>query len=235
MRRLLFSLIAVAYIAGFVATPHASAQQAVNVFVGGFQPKGLDSRDASDVLLRDHDFLTFDFNKFNGPIFGGGWTVGLMDLFDLGLDMGFYQRTAPAVYNTPSTTGPVGQDLSLRIIPVTATIRFLPLGHHGPARPYIGGGVGISAWRYSEVGDFLAANKTKVPGSFEESHVNAGPVILGGITFPLGSVGVGGEIRYQSGQGSLAPGVFGSPANPNPVVDLGGLTYMATVSLGIGK
>ena len=231
MRRLLLSVYAVAFIAGFIATPQASAQQAINFFVGGFQPKGQDSRDGHDILLRDHDFLTFDFNKFNGPIFGGGWTVGLTDLFDAGVDVGFYQRTTPAVYNKLSTTGQVAQDLKLRIVPVTATIRFLPLGHHGPARPYIGGGVGIFAWRYSEVGDFLSGN-TKVPGSFEESHVNAGPVILGGITFPLGSVGVGGEIRYQSGQGALPPGVFGSPVNPNPVVDLGGLTYLGAVSFG---
>ena len=228
MHRLLLSLSAIASIAGFIAPSPASAQQAVNIFVGDFLPKRLDSRDSHDIFRQDNDFLKFDFTTLNGPIVGGGWTVGLADLFDAGIDVGFYQRTTPAVYNRLSTTGQVQQDLNLRIIPITATIRFLPLGHHGPARPYVGGGVGIFAWRYSEVGDFLAANSTKFQGSLEESHVNTGPVILGGITFPIGGVvSIGGEVRYQSGQGTLGQ-VFGV----NPVVDLGGLNYMATVSFG---
>jgi hypothetical protein len=231
MRRLLLSLGAVAFIAGFIATPQASAQQSINFFVGGFQSPGEDSRDVHDVLFRNRDFLIFDFNKLDGPIVGGGWTVGLTDLFDAGIDVGFYQGTAPAVYTKLINNAPVEQDLKLRIVPVTATIRFLPLGHHGPARPYIGGGVGIFAWRYREVGDFLV-NNTKFSGSFEESHVNVGPVILGGVTFPLGHVGIGGEIRYQSGQGDLPFNVFGSSLNPNPSIDLGGFTYMGTVSVG---
>ena len=230
MRRFVLSLGAVACLAGLVDPPQASAQQAVNIFVGGFMPKGLDSRDTHDIFRQDNNFLKFDFPTLNGPIVGGGWTVGLADVFDAGIDVGFYQRTTPAVYKVLPA---VQQDLQLRIIPVTATIRFLPLGHHGPARPYIGGGVGVFAWRYSEVGDFLAANGIKSPLSVEESHVNAGPVILGGITFPIGGiVSIGGEVRYQSGQGSLAPNVFGSSLNPSPVVDLGGLNYMATVSFG---
>src|SRR5439155_18512322 len=178
MRRLLLSLSAVALAAGLIAVPQASAQQSINFFVGGFVPRSPDlaggvisgpgGRRAGDVLVRNGDFLTFDFKDFSGPIVGGGWTVGLADLFDAGIDVGFYQRTSPAVYTkfTHPDGGEIEQDLKLRIIPVTATIRFLPLGHHGPARPYIGAGVGIFAWRYTESGEFLPNDLSTVRNTF---------------------------------------------------------------------
>ena len=37
----------------------------------------------------------------------------------------------------------IEQDLKLRIVPFTATVRFLPLGHHDGVEPYIGAGVGV--------------------------------------------------------------------------------------------
>lgn len=233
MRRLLLSLSAVALIAGFVAPPHASAQQSIYVFGGGFVPRSADGRGADDVIFRNGDFLTtestglpVDIKDFNGGILGGGWTVGLTDFFDAGVDVGFYQRTVTAFYtkfNHPDGTE-ILQDLKLRIVPVTATIRFLPLGHHGPARPYIGGGVGIFAWRYSEAGEFLANDLTTFRDSFPVKGTSTGPVILGGVMIPLGSAGIGGEIRWQSAKGDVPQSLDFSGTK----LDLGGLNYLLT-------
>ena len=55
-----------------------------------------------------------------------------------------------------STAAEIEQDLKLRIVPFTATVRLLPLGHDAPVQPYIGGGVGVFGWRYSESGQFVA-------------------------------------------------------------------------------
>jgi hypothetical protein len=240
MRRLSLSLSAVALVAGFIAVPRASAQQSINFYVGAFVPRSPDlasgvisgpgGRGADDVLVRNGDFLTFDFKEFTGPIVGGGWTVGLADLFDAGIDVGFYQRTSPAVYTkfTHPDQSEIEQDLKLRIVPITATIRFLPLGHHGPARPYIGGGVGIFAWRYSESGEFLANDLSTFRDTFTEKHVSTGPVILGGVLIPIGGAGIGFEARWQSAKGNLP----GPPADfAGSKIDLGGMNYLLTIGV----
>jgi len=239
MRRLLLSLSAVVFVAGFITVPQASAQQAINFFVGGFVPRSPDlaggvisgpgGRGADDVLVRNGDFLTFDFKDFTGPIVGGGWTVGLADLFDAGIDVGFYQRTSPAVYTkfTHPDKSEIEQDLKLRIIPLTATIRFLPLGHHGPARPYVGGGVGIFAWRYTESGEFLANDRTTFRNTFPVKGTNAGPVVLGGIMFPVGSAGIGFEARWQSAKGDVPTSLDFSGTK----LDLGGMNYLLTIGV----
>ena len=71
--------------------------------------------------------------------------------------IGIYSRTSPAIYRDFTHPGgaEIEQDLKLRVVPITATFRFLPLGHRDAIVPYIGGGVGIYRWRYSEVGEFL--------------------------------------------------------------------------------
>jgi hypothetical protein len=237
MRRLLLSLSAVVLVAGFIAVPRASAQQSVNFFVGGFWPRSPDmaggaisgpgGRGADDVLVHNGDFLTFDFKDFNGLTVGGGWTVALGDLIDAGIDVGFYQGKSTAIYTKffHPDTSEIEQDLKLRIVPVTATIRYLPLGHHGPVRPYIGGGVGILAWRYTETGEFLANDLTTFRDTFTEKHVNTGPVFLGGVTIPVGSAGIGLELRHQSAKGNIP----GPPDFSGSKVDLGGWNVLFTV------
>ena len=66
MRRWLLSLSAVALVTGFIATPVASAQQSINLYVGGFTMRPEDSRDANDVLVRTNRFLDFHISHFNG-------------------------------------------------------------------------------------------------------------------------------------------------------------------------
>lgn len=230
MRRLVFSLSIIALVAGFIATPPASAQQSVNLYVGGFASPALDSRGTHDVAFQNLGFATFDINDFDGATVGGEWLVGLGDHFDAGIGVGFYQRTSPAIYTKfafPDQSDIVF-DQKLRVVPVTATIRFLPMGHHGPMRPYIGGGVGIFAWRYSESGNFVdLQNKNNIfPDVFTASGTRTGPVILAGITFPIGNVGLGGEIRYQAAKANLT-----SDWPVGTTVDLGGMNYLFMVNV----
>ena len=48
----------------------------------------------------------------------------------------------------------IEQDLKLRIVPLSATVRFLPIGRGG-VEPYVGAGIGAFNWHYSEVGEFI--------------------------------------------------------------------------------
>lgn len=236
MRRLWLCLSAVALITGFIATPPASAQQSVTFYVGGFTPRADDARVADDVLFKNGNFLNagasdrpLSAKDFNFATFGGEWLVGLGNFFDAGIGVGFYQNTVTAAYaRFMNANGSlVQQDLKLRIVPVTATVRFLPLGHHAPIQPYVGGGVGIFSWRYSESGEFVANDNSIFRDTFAASGTNAGPVLLGGATVPIGHVGVGGEIRYQKATGDLpvAKDFAGTK------IDLGGFNYLFVVNV----
>src|SRR5215212_3727834 len=217
---------ACAVMALVLAPSVASAQQSINFTIGGFAPRAEDARSNNDVLVNNLDFLVFDLKDFNGATFGGEWLTGLGDKFEAGLGLGFYQRSTPAVYrNFVNADGSeIEQDIKLRVVPFTATVRFLPLGHSG-VEPYIGAGVGVFNWRYSETGEFLATDRTIFRGNFVGKGNATGPVILGGVRVPVGSWGVGGEIRYQSAEGKLpaAQDFAGSK------IDLGGFTYNFTV------
>jgi len=240
MRRLLLSLSAVALVCGFIAPPSASAQQTVNFLLGGFIPRSLDARSAGDTILADSTDVPFelatfnrttgiDIGKFDGFTFGGEWLFRVNPWVEGGLGLGYYQRTVPTSYaNFVNPDGSeVAQDLRLRIVPFTATFRFLPLGT-SPVQPYIGAGVGVFAWRYSETGQFIDSTDLSI---FNENIVGSGgavgPVVLAGIRFPVGAVVPGFEMRYQSATGTL-------PANQDFVgtkIDLGG--WNALFTLGI--
>lgn len=228
MRRML-SFCAAALLVGLATPSTASAQQSINLFVGGSVPRSLDARSGNDVLVDDLDFLSFNFNHFRGATVGGEWLVGLGDLFEGGLGLGLYSRTTPSVYAgyVNADGSEIRQDLKLRVVPFTATFRFLPLGHHDAFVPYIGAGVGVFAWRYSESGQFIDFTDSSIfRNTYVGSGTAAGPVVLGGLRVPVGSWGLGGEIRYQAAQGNL-------PADQEfagPKIDLGGFNYLFTVN-----
>jgi outer membrane protein W len=229
MRRLMTAAFVTLVVLGFVGTPVASAQQQVSFSVGGFSPRSEDARASGDVLVKDLNYLAFRIGDFSGPLFGAEYLAGLGDNFDAGIGIGFYQRTVPTVYNdfVNSNGTEIEQDLKLRVVPFTATVRWLPMGHHNGVEPYIGAGVGVFNYRYSESGQFLATDKSIFRGTFVGSGTAAGPVILGGIRVPVGSWGVGGELRYQSAEGSL-------PADQDfagSKIDLGGFTYTFTINV----
>jgi hypothetical protein len=234
MRRLL-TISAVALMLGFVVVPTASAQQSFSVYLGGFTPQGLDSRGNDDVLFQNNAFLTtlnrdrgIDINQFNGFTFGGEYLIGFGNNLEAGLGIGFYQKTAPVVYTdlVNANGQEIFQDLKLRVIPFNATVRFLPFGQHNPVQPYIGAGVGVFRWRYSETGEFIDSQDNIFTDNFVGSGSVAGPVVLGGVRFPMGPFAAGGEIRWQSAKANL-------PADEGfagPKLNLGGVNYVFTLN-----
>jgi hypothetical protein len=217
-----------ALVLGVVASPVASAQQSLNLSVGGFVPRGEDARPTTDVLFNNLDFLSFNIKDFDSFSVGGEYLVGLGNMFEGGLGVGFHSRSVPSVYLdfVNSNGNEIEQELKLRAVPIDATIRFLPLGHHDAFTPYIGAGVGIVNWRYTESGEFLATDNSIFRGDFVGKGTATGPVVVGGLRVPIGNVGVGGEIRYRSAKGDLPTdqGFSGT------TIDLGGVTYAFTVN-----
>jgi hypothetical protein len=233
MRRILLSMTAVCFVAGFIATPVASAQQSVNLWVGGFAPIGIDARHDGDVLVQDRSVFIYDFGHFTGATVGGEWVVALGDHFEAGAGLGYYQRSTTAIdccfvdpsgFNIPAT-------FKLRVVPFSATFRALAFGHNAPVQPYIGGGVGVYGWRYSESGDFVLASGVISRGEVNTASGSAvGPIILGGIRFPIGPTAPGFEIRWQHAHGDLPGNGTGSPFL-GTVIDLGGFNYLFTFNI----
>jgi hypothetical protein len=210
----------------------ASAQQTLNFSIGGFSPRGFDARVQGDTLVENRDFLVFDMGDFTGASVNGEWLVPIGEYFEAGAGIGFYRRTVPTVYEdfVDDDGTEIDQELRLRVVPVSFTVRVLPLGQSNGVQPYFGAGLGIFNWRYSESGEFVDFRDDTV---FRESYVadgNAtGPLAFGGIRFAAESFSVGGEVRYQAADADLPDEFVGSR------IDLGGWNYLFTVGFRFGR
>lgn len=208
----------------------ASAQQIFNVSLGVFTPQGPDARVEGDVLNANRNFLSFDIGDFNGATIGAEWVVPFGRFLEGSAGIAFARRTVASVYTdfVDDDGTEIDQDLRLRQVPMTFAVRVVPFGTDAPVQPYVGGGVGVVAWRYSETGefiDFAGGGRTIFRDTYVANGTDAGRLILGGIRF-VGDRGVGGfEIRHQRAEGALDSRFAG------PRIDLGGWTYQFTAGV----
>jgi len=214
--------------AGWLMLPApAHAQQAISLSLGGFAVTGEDARVDGDVLFENRDILAFDINDFNTGSVGLDWLVPVGDFLEVGAGVGFTSRTVPSVYDdfVNRDGSEIAQDLKLRIVPMSVTARLLPFGRSRAVQPYVGGGLGIFNYRYSEVGEFVDfTDRSVFNDRFVASGTALGPVALAGIRFPLGDTfSLGGEVRYQKAEADLSEDFLGSK------LDLGGFHYLMTV------
>ena len=213
------------------ATAQAQITQSVNLGLGYFMVRGEDSRDDDDVLIADLQSLLFDVSDFNGLLVNGEWLIGFGDRLEFGVGIGFYQRTVPSIYAdvVDSDGTEIEQDLKLRIIPITATAKFLPIGRAGTFQPYVGGGIALLNWKYSEVGEFVDFTDNSI---FRDRYVAEGstvaPLAFGGVRVPFnGDVfAFNGELRWQGGKGDTSD--TGLLANK---IDLGGISIIGSFQL----
>jgi hypothetical protein len=210
-----------------VSSSSSDHRQAVGVTVGGFFVKPEDSRVNGDVLFNDLDSLLFDVKDFNGGTVTGEWLVGVSDFLEVGVSAGFYQRTVPSVYrNQVNVNGSeIGQDLKLRVVPLTATVRFVPI--RGSVEPYFGAGIGAFNWRYSETGEFVDDRDSSIfRANYVAKGTAVGPVVLAGIRAPFADAfDVGGEVRYQKADGDTK---VDTSQLLGDRIDLGGWTAAVT-------
>jgi hypothetical protein len=62
---------------------------------------------------------------------------------------------------------------------------------------------------------------------FIGSGSTVGPVVLGGVRFPVGAGTLGGEVRYQNADADLPTDEF-----LGTTLDLGGFNYLVTFNVG---
>ncbi len=215
-------------VAGLLMLPApVQAQQAINLSLGGFAVTGEDARVDGDVLFENRDILDFDVADFNTGSVGIEWLLPVGEFLEVGAGAGFTSRTVNSVYQdfVNRDGSEIEQDLKLRIVPMTITARLLPFGRSRAVEPYLGGGLGIFNYRYSEVGDFVDfTDRSVFTDRFVASGTELGPVALAGIRFPVGDTwSLGGEVRYQKASADLSNEFLG------PKLDLGGFHYLFTM------
>jgi hypothetical protein len=213
-----------------LGTAQASAQvvQSVQVGVGAFFPRGVDTRVAGDTIvanLNDQNPLAFEFGKLTSGQISGEWNVSFGHHLEVSAGIGIYQDTIPSVYrdlvNVDQTE--IVQHLKLRITPITGIVRFLA-GRQGGVQPYFGVGICGCNFRYSEYGQFVDPSDYSVySAQYTTTGTPVGPIVLGGVRFPVkGDIyGFTTEYRYQfvtANTGGIANGFLG------PKIDLSGGT-----------
>lgn len=203
----------------------SDTRQSFGVNLGALFPKGEDSRVENDVLLENLNSLLFEIEDFRGFSVGAEYLFGVTDYIEAGLDVSLYQRTVPSIYaDVVHDDGrEIEQDLKLRIIPITASVRFLPTGRNASVQPYVGIGAGFLNWRYSETGEFVDFRDDSI---FRDRFIAKGstvaPVVIGGLRFLAADVWTaGGEVRWQKADGDTGGRDAGFLKDK---IDLGGWT-----------
>ena len=221
--------------AALAASVHpAFAQQTVNLSWGYSMMRT--GRVATDILLVEHHDLAFDFRDFNVPAIGVEWLVPIGNLLEGGLGASFSRDTVPTVHVgvANSDGSPIPRELRLRQMPLALTLRFLPLGQSYSVQPYVGGGLAVIRWRFSESGDFATSSRRTIFRGEEYTATGkaVGPIVLAGMRALTGdTLAFGVEARYQRARGSFGP-VFARVVEPD--IDFGGVTLLVTAGMRFG-
>ncbi len=226
--RFRFACTVVALASLLTADAAFAQQQTLNFSLGYFLVRGEDSRVEGDALVANRDLYLFDFDDFNSASLGAEYLYGFGEFLEVGAGVGYTSRGVDTIYEdyVRPDGREIEQELKLRVVPISATVRVLPLGRTA-FQPYVGGGIGFYNWRYSETGDFVDFS---VPGqpifheSYTETGTSVGPVAVFGLRFAVGNLNIGGEMRYQKAEGDLDERDF-----LGPKIDLGGFHYSATI------
>ena len=213
----------------FSADTALAQQQSLNFSLGLFTVRGEDARTEGDALVENRNIYLFDFDDFNSASLGAEYLVAIGDYLEAGGGIAYTNRGVDTIYEDYERPdgSEIEQTLKLRIVPITATARILLLGRSSAFQPYVGGGIGIYNWRYSETGDFIDFSLPGLPvfrESYTQSGTSIGPVAVFGARFAVNNLNIGGEVRYQKAEGELDERDF-----LGPKIDLGGFHYLATV------
>lgn len=228
------SIAVLAFVALAGSARPAPAQQTLNVSFGYFMMPG-HGRSETDVLLIEHHDLLFDIGDFSGASLGGEWLRPVRDRYEAGVGVSFARRTVSAVHGRAfnSDGSRVPRTLGLRQFPVAATFRVLPLGQSYRVQPYLGGGLALIHWSFSESGDFASQTGPIFRGeAYDASGLAVGPVLLVGLRVAGDTLAFGVEGRHQRARGSFGP-AFARVQDPD--IDLDGWTVQITAGMRLAR
>jgi outer membrane protein W len=169
--------------------------QSIHLKIGLFIPEL-----QSDLWSVNRENLTFERSDMVNVVYGGEYEFYFNRLFSLSLEVGSYAKTVFAQYRDYEFEDgtPISQNISLRIVPVEANLKYHPLGHRNRLNPYVGIGAGVYAWTYQQFGNFI---------NFEDDSISEGFAETRRFAFGLnGRAGV--AYRFQQRLGILLEGKY---------------------------
>jgi len=199
--------------------------QSVNLKIGLFVPQM-----RSDLWETNLENLTFERPDMINAYYAGEYEFFLNRHASFSVEVGSYARTLYAEYRdyTFDDGAPIYQNISLRIVPIEANLKYYPAGHRYALFPFIGVGAGVYAWTYQQWGDFI---------NFEDGSVNEGFAETRRFAFGLnGRCGLvfrfhprlafSLEGKYQYLKGNLSDYFQGFDS-----LDMGGITVNAGINI----
>jgi len=205
-------LLSVAPALILLCAPGPAAASGLHLRVGAFFPRA-DTGAANDLFRDANELYTRDLDTLEGVsasdwvgLYGGAELTGAVgDYLEVGVHVDGYGRTLDTLYKdfVDADGRDIFQTLKLTIVPVGATVRFIPTRREVIA-PYAGGGVDLIYYKYEEYGDFVDFADTELPvvsDAFLSEGWTLGLHAVAGVRVPLNyDWSIVGEVRYQWGE-----------------------------------
>jgi hypothetical protein len=191
--------------AGLLATLDVASAGAsgLDLRMGAFWPRTKSNLfdDVSDLYLHNGERI----GKGDWTGFAGGFEYNFVPTrnVEVGVHLDGYSRTLDTVYREFDRPGgrEIEQTLKLTIVPVGATVRFVPTSRRARIAPYVAVGADLFIWKYEEAGDFIDFFDPDFPISsdaFASEGVTGGFHVAAGVRIPLNpDFSIVGEAKYQ--------------------------------------
>ena len=227
------AVLVLVVLALLTAAAPATGQQSLSLNIGYFAVRGDGNRVAGDTIVAnlyaDAPFaLEYWVSDFHDVTVGAEWLIPLGNFLEVGTGVNYYSETVPSFYRdlTNANDSAITQSLRLRTVPVTGTLRLVMTGRRAKVQPYVGAGVAVVPWSYSETGDFVDSDLDIFRWDYKDSGTAVGAVVFGGLRVAVNrKVALGGEFRYLIVDAPLDPAVGFQGTR----LDLGGMTYQGSV------
>lgn len=217
MKRMVVLLVVFGLVSGLLCA------QSINLKIGLFIP-----RLQSDLWEINLENLTFDRPDMVNVVYGGEYEFYLNRYLSLSAEVSSYAKTVYVQYRDYEFEdgSPIFQNVSLRIVPVEASLKLYPMGNRHRINLFVGAGAGVYAWTFQQSGNFI---------NFEDGSVSEGLAETRRFAFGLNSraglafrfhkrLGFSLEGKYQFLQGKLSRNFEGFGP-----LDMSGLTINAGI------
>ena len=207
-----------------LGSPATGSASGIELRLGAFGPRG-----ESDLFSDVNELFGAEPSDFIGFTGGLEYGIGLGSRVEIGFHLDAYGRRISTEYlDYEHADGfPIQQQLQLAIVPIGATVRFLPAGRRARVSPYLAAGGGVYIYEYEEEGefiDFFTEDLEVGVDAFVSSGAALGFHAAGGLRVALNhDFSLTGEVRYQWAEADM-DGDFDQNR-----IDLGG----TSVTLGI--
>jgi hypothetical protein len=174
-------------------------------------------------------------------VYGGAeFSLTPSDHVELGFHLDGYGRRLDTHYRDYSRPSgrEIQQSLKLTLVPLGATLRFLPADRYATVSPYVGIGPDLVFYKYEEFGDLIdfgspdPNNLDIRSDDFVSEGARPGFHVTGGLRVRIGhDFSILGEGRYQWAKGTLGDDFRPQPGQDALRLDMSG--FSAVVGLSI--